>query len=132
MRTICSFLILIILLSCGNRKEHPQTIDNPDVVRGTDTIGEKQHHEEAGSSLPPKAYSNERFREVTVRRAGNRFTLSGKGQLFEAHFGWVVEDGHNELMNGFEMTDAGAPAWGNFEFSVEVQKQRPFLCRLFF
>ena len=74
----------------------------------------------------PKIYSNFRFRNVTVEKTGeNRFTIKGQGQIFEAGFGWVVEDGHYELLKGFEMTDAGAPEWGNFSFTIEVKKQRP-------
>jgi len=73
-----------------------------------------------------KRYANFRFKDVTVEKTGeHRFTIKGKGQIFEATFGWVVEDGHNELLKGFEMTDAGAPEWGNFTFSIEVKKQRP-------
>lgn len=78
------------------------------------------------STIPPKTYSNFRFRKVTVKKAGeNRYTIKGQGQIFEAGFGWVVEDGHNELLKGYEMTDAGAPEWGNFSFTIEVKKQRP-------
>ena len=74
----------------------------------------------------PKRYANFRFKDVTVEKTGeHRFTIKGKGQIFEATFGWVVEDGHNELLKGFDMTDAGAPEWGNFTFSIEVKKQRP-------
>jgi len=36
-----------------------------------------------------------------------------------------VEDGHDELKKGFEMTDAGAPEWGNFIFTINVAKKRP-------
>ncbi|MEO6488548.1 MAG: Gmad2 immunoglobulin-like domain-containing protein, partial [Ferruginibacter sp.] len=43
---------------------------------------------------------------------------------FEAAFSWVVEDGHEELKKGFHMTDAGAPAWGKFDFTIDVQKKR--------
>jgi hypothetical protein len=50
--------------------------------------------------------------------------VKGKGQIFEAAFSWVVEDGHNEIKKGHQMTDAGAPEWGNFNFVVEVVKQR--------
>jgi hypothetical protein len=73
----------------------------------------------------PKVYSNARFRDVTVQKAGdNKYTIQGKGQIFEASFGWVVEDGHNEIKEGFDMTDAGAPAWGNFKFTIDVKKER--------
>ena len=57
-----------------------------------------------------KNYSNARFKEVTVEKIGeHKFLIKGKGQIFEASFSWVVEDGHEELKKGFQMTDAGAP-----------------------
>jgi hypothetical protein len=38
---------------------------------------------------------------------------------------WVVEDGHVELKEGFVTADAGGPEWGAFDFTLEVEKQRP-------
>lgn len=71
-----------------------------------------------------KTYSNERFKEVAVEKTGeDQFTISGKAQIFEANFSWVIEDGHYELLKGFEMTDAGAPEWGNFSFSVKPKRK---------
>ena len=80
----------------------------------------------SAASDAAEIYSNERFREVNVQKIdSNRFVIQGKAQIFEANFGWVVEDGHHELKKGFEMTDAGAPAWGNFMFPLKVEKPRP-------
>lgn len=76
---------------------------------------------------PPKPtiYSNKRFKDVTVERTGDhQFLITGKAQVFEANISWVVEDGHNELKKGFVTTDAGAPAWGNFKFNIDVTKKR--------
>ena len=76
---------------------------------------------------PPNAskiYSNARFKDVTVKITGeNNYTIEGKGQIFEASFSYVVEDGHEELKKGHQMTDAGAPAWGKFSFTVDVPKK---------
>jgi hypothetical protein len=36
----------------------------------------------------------------------------------------VIEDGHNELKTGFTTTDAGAPEWGNFDFTIDIEKKR--------
>jgi hypothetical protein len=58
------------------------------------------------------------------RTAKDKFFVKGKGQIFEATFGWVVEDGHEELKKGNQMTDAGPPEWGNFEFTIDVHKTR--------
>ena len=74
----------------------------------------------------PKVYANKRFKDVTVEKVGeNKFRIRGKGQIFEAAFSWVIEDGHEELKKGYEMTDAGAPEWGNFDFTVGAYKKRP-------
>ncbi len=59
------------------------------------------------------------------RIGDSSFRISGKGQIFEANFGWVVEDGHEELKSGYQMTDAGAPEWGKFSFTVTAAKKRP-------
>lgn len=72
-----------------------------------------------------KTYFNKRFRDVTVvKLEANRYRISGLGQIFEANFNWIVEDGHEELMKGYQMTDAGAPEWGRFDFTINVQKKR--------
>lgn len=73
----------------------------------------------------PKVYGNARFKNVTAKKmAGNTYKVTGEGQIFEASFNWVVEDGHNELKSGYTTTDAGAPAWGKFNFDISVRKER--------
>lgn len=117
-----SFIFLLLFASCADTVQENQTesqadslvidtpVIRPEIIKDTVTIA---------------TFSNERFQEVTVEQiAPHRFTIKGKAQVFEAAFSWVVEDGHNELKKGFEMTDAGAPAWGNFQFTVEVEKER--------
>lgn len=123
MRIICVF-IAVCLLSCnrGTKDIKTDTVSDPveNIIDSTQMVNEKQT-----DSLPVTDYSNERFKEVTVKKVGDhKFMIEGKGQIFEANFGWVVEDGHDELEKGFQMTDAGAPEWGKFSFLVEVKKQR--------
>jgi len=73
----------------------------------------------------PKVYANKRFKDVTVEKVeANKFRIKGQAQIFEANFNWIVEDGHEELKKGFQMTDAGAPEWGKFKFTIDVQKKR--------
>lgn len=73
-----------------------------------------------------QVFSNERFKEVKVTRKGKHtFLVTGKAQIFEAVFGWVVEDGHNELLKGHARTEAGAPSWGDFSFEISAGKQDP-------
>lgn len=113
------------LLACDvntNRKNTTETIDSLAV---TDSIEMVYNGREITAPVLSEVHANDRFREVTVEKVdGQTYKLQGEAQVFEANFGWVVEDGHNELKQGNEMTAAGAPEWGAFEFTVEVQKER--------
>ena len=109
-------IVLFAFVACKNNPSLPTGKTDTIVIRDTVYI----------QKPPSKIYSNERFKDVTVEKvATNKFFIKGKAQVFEATFNWVIEDGHNELKKGFEMTDAGAPAWGNFGFVVTATKARP-------
>lgn len=69
--------------------------------------------------------SNERFRDVAVRLTSEGYQVTGQARVFEATLGYSVEDGHNQLAEGFATATAGAPQWGNFSFAVSVKKARP-------
>ncbi|HEV7350047.1 Gmad2 immunoglobulin-like domain-containing protein [Telluribacter sp.] len=115
MKLLC-FLLALALLACTQNNDNTTATEDSALVQ-QDPPPEK---------VPPADSSNERFKEVTVRALGNNtYRVQGKARVFEAAFSWVVEDGHHELKTGHEMTDAGAPAWGTFDFTVEVQKQQP-------
>jgi hypothetical protein len=116
-------LSLIILIACKNNEQKTATV-KPDTLK---TIPETTQvtKESKPDTLLPKIYSNKRFKDVTVERTGkDKFLIRGEGQIFEANFNWIVEDGHEELKKGFQMTDAGAPEWGKFEFVINVTKKR--------
>jgi hypothetical protein len=53
-----------------------------------------------------------------------QFHVTGKARVFEAVFGWAVEDGHEELVSGHSMTNAGPPEFGDFSFDIRVKKKR--------
>ncbi len=114
-------LPMVFIISCNQERKEMIT-PGAEVIRDTLIEADEQILEE-----PPmiQSYSNERFRNVHVMGSpGGKYTVSGEAQVFEASFGWVVEDGHNELKSGHEMTDAGAPEWGKFSFEFEVGKAR--------
>jgi hypothetical protein len=120
-RTI--LLSLIILVACNNNEEKRKTTKADTVKNIPETT--QVTNEAKPEALLPKAYSNKRFKNVTVERIGkDKFLVRGQGQIFEANFSWIVEDGHEELKKGFQMTDAGAPEWGKFEFAITVHKKR--------
>ncbi|MGV3632334.1 MAG: Gmad2 immunoglobulin-like domain-containing protein [Bacteroidota bacterium] len=115
--------VLLLLLACTpSAPQNPAEDFNKDTVPSTPSAEIK---EESPGPDPVQKYANERFRDVTVVREGDSFRVRGQAQVFEAAFSWVVEDGHNQVQKGFEMTDAGAPEWGNFDFKVTVSKKRP-------
>ncbi|HYC40675.1 MAG TPA: Gmad2 immunoglobulin-like domain-containing protein [Chitinophagaceae bacterium] len=117
--------ILALLVACNaaNKEEQKQVDKKTD----KDTIRRGNDRDRAEDSVATTgSYSNERFRNVTVQRIGtNTFRIRGQAQIFEATFSWVVEDGHEEIKTGYTMTDAGAPEWGNFDFTVQADKKDP-------
>ena len=107
---------LIIVCACNNSEQKEEVAISSDSGKA---------ESQADTSQFPKAYSNERFKEVSIARiADHKFQLKGKAQVFEATFSWVIEDGYEELQKGSQMTNAGAPEWGEFSFTVEAEKKR--------
>ena len=120
-----TILLSAILLFACNKKETQRTDVVNDTLITTPPETTKVVKAAKPENLLPKQYSNERFKEVTVERIDeNNFRIRGKGQIFEANFNWIIEDGHDELKTGFQTTDAGAPEWGNFDFIITVEKKR--------
>ena len=108
--------LAILTIGCNARVPETQTQEKPDTLVVEKPIPTPSESE--------NVYGNERFKNVTVTRTGEHtFLIKGQGQIFEANFWWVVEDGHEELLKGHQMTDAGAPEWGNFSFTVDVEKK---------
>ena len=117
------FILSLVLYACtgsDNENSH-QNDDTPYTVPDkTDTIAPSPADDDSNK----KTYSNERFKEVTVDKIDeNTYEVSGKAQVFEGTLSYVVEDGHYELAKGFTTTDAGAPAFGDFNFTVDVEKR---------
>jgi hypothetical protein len=125
MRPLSFILFSIILFSCTQQEDKSAT-DTTTVK--TDTFSTKdpsidEVHVHGTDTVD--VFSNARFKSVYVERINDTsFRITGKAQVFEAAFSWVVEDGHNELKSGHGMTDAGAPEFGNFSFVVNAKKQR--------
>lgn len=119
MKRILIFLFILIT-SCDKKEITIEETQEP--LKTSDTV---QLEKEVPPKTTLKTYSNERFRNVTVEKlTDDTFRVKGEGQIFEANFNWIVEDGHDELKKGNEMTDAGAPEWGKFDFTIDVAKNR--------
>lgn len=115
---------LVVFVACNTNKEK-NTSPHTDTLETTPDTMEIIKEDQTDTGSPTTSYANKRFKDVRVERIGmDSFRVRGQGQIFEANFGWVVEDGHYELKKGFQMTDAGAPDWGKFDFIIQVQKNR--------
>ena len=125
MKRIC-FLVVVAVAACNRPERSNDTMVQTDTLHVKADSAQKPAPEKPTDSVPEiKMYANERFKEVTVEKTGEHtFLIQGKGQIFEASFSWVVEDGHEELKKGYQMTDAGAPEWGKFSFTIDVEKRR--------
>ena len=120
-------MILLITLAACNNDAATEKKETKDSVKIEEVKPEPEIKEPSKpvDSAVSKEYSNARFRKVTVQKVGeNSYRVRGQGQIFEANFNWVIEDGHEELAKGYQMTDAGAPEWGNFDFTVKASKKR--------
>jgi hypothetical protein len=116
MMTKLHYVILFfVLFSCGKNPEDHRHSD-----AASASSDSTNHLENAGM------YANETFKDVTVKKTGDHeFKIRGKGQIYETAFNWVVEDGHRELKKGYVAPDEGAPAWGKFVFTIDVEKEDP-------
>ncbi len=120
----CLNLLSLILIAACNNNQHERNILKSDTIKPlAETLQVAKVSKPEASSL--NSYSNKRFKDVTVEKISrDSFLIRGKGQIFEANFSWVVEDGHEELKQGFQMTDAGAREWGSFQFAIRIPKKR--------
>ena len=105
-----------LLLSC-NRQANKQ----PEAKTDTAPINTTDRIPDAPESTIRKTAANDRFQDVVVQNVSpGKFRVKGKAQIFEANFSWRLQAGNKELTKGIATTDAGAPEWGNFDFTIEV------------
>ena len=114
------------LLACNDPAKEAAPVTVPDSLNKSTDTAPKSTGQQQPQVPTARQYANTRFKEVTVQKLSeDSFRVKGKGQIFEANFGWVVKDGHQQLEEGHQMTDAGAPEWGQFDFKVQLEKTRP-------
>lgn len=122
-KLLTAFCALALLFACQDQSSETQTpeMDTTTVNIDTPVLDDDEH-------IPDTldVFSGGRFRNVQVNRIGDStFEIKGEAQVFEAAFGWVIEDGGHEVKQGHGTTDAGAPAWGKFTFEVTAAKPTP-------
>ena len=95
-----SIFSLILFLACNNQPEEADTTSRQDSAARIDKtiVEDNLPVDTLARDSSEKTYSNQRFKEVRVLNTGqNQFLVQGKGQIFEASFNWIVEDGHEEI-----------------------------------
>ena len=129
-----NLLILIFLIAGCTTNERGSTANEPgiDSIRVQNSDAEKnlplQDSQDivTKAHMPSRVYNNDRFRNVKVKQVKNgKYIVSGEAQVFEATFSWLLKDGDKEVLNGHTMTNAGAPAWGSFSFTIDATKNKP-------
>lgn len=120
MKILKSLFLALTILCFGC-----STPDSDRQVSADSTIKRNQYNKEPTDSVIHKSYSNDRFKDVAVTRiAEDSISISGKAQVFEAVFNWTLKDGDKDIKSGYQMTNAGAPGWGNFKFGVTLPRQK--------
>ncbi len=121
------FIFLVLLFGCNTQTKESTSSDS---AANRDTLSPTQKTvadtAESNTTEPvEKVYSNQRFKNVKVQRLDSaKLRITGTAQVFEAAFSWYVTNGSKEILSGHEMTDAGAPAFGNFDFIISLNSQQ--------
>lgn len=115
--------IIIILEACSENKA-PKKEGSPVSVTSLNAERPGSSEKFVVEDVPNKSNGNARFKNVIAKKIGpDTYHITGEGQIFEASFNWVIEDGHKELQSGYATTDAGAPAWGKFNFLITIPRR---------
>lgn len=130
---ILSIMMLLMITLIGCTKSHNDHVTNN--PGNTPVVTDNNNTGNNGPDLSPKpnpepdkpavVASNDAFRvygPAPDSEVGRSFTVKGQARVFEAQFSYSFEDGHNVLAEGHVMADKGAPEWGNFEFTVKLDK----------
>ena len=123
-----SLIAALVLLSACQSAEEKQETSTTDTLTTTQTAPPDTVYVDTTTTTTPdkpapatpQVYSNETFKDVKVKKENGHYVVSGKARVFEAVLSWVLESTAGELKKGHEMTDAGAPEFGNFSFQIDV------------
>ncbi|MEH7180959.1 Gmad2 immunoglobulin-like domain-containing protein [Neobacillus vireti] len=121
--------LFLVLAACSLQPDTSQGEKEPNVVKEDDNLDKEpdvvnkednQDEESDGVEGENKQYGNEVFNEVTVLKTGDQVVVKGKARVFEGVFQYAVISGTEILRANHYQTD-GAPAWGNFEITIEKE-----------
>lgn len=126
----------LVLAACSQEPNMTQGEKEPDVVneennqdKEPDVVEEEGNQDKEPNVVEEednqvnnenKVYGNEAFAEVTVLKTGDQVVVKGKARVFEGVFQYAVIAGPEILLQNHYQT-AGAPAWGDFEITIEKE-----------
>ena len=120
LRHISAIAFIIVIASCNNNKNKQSADTTSHSIDSTNPVFNPHEH----SHDTVDVYSNETFKDVVLKKTGETiYEVHGKARVFEASYHYLVKDGNEIVTDGHGTTDAGAPAFGNFNFTVNVKKK---------
>lgn len=120
-----AFAALLFLAACQSPEDKQTTKSLPeDSMTAITSSPVDSLQPPSGDNTAPaaKVYSNEAFKDVRVRLQHDTVVVTGKARVFEAVFSWVLEGDLGELKKGHEITNAGAPEFGTFQFQFTLPR----------
>lgn len=126
-RFIFSALILSIIACNNPSNEQQPATDSGNIPVDTITNVTKPDSVLTGkASNTDSVFSNKKFKDVKIQKLNDTtFRITGKAQVFEANFEWNIKEDNVLLKKGHTTTDAGAPEFGKFNFTVTAKKKNP-------
>lgn len=120
--------LIFSLIACNNQADEQQqaTTDSNDFLTDSPMQAKEDSTISHGSVTDSTFYSNERFRDAHVQKLNDTtFKITGKARVFEANFEWHVKEDNVVIKKGHTTTDAGAPEFGNFNFTITAKRKNP-------
>ncbi len=126
-RFIFSALILSFIACNNQADEQQQSTDSTNIPIDTiENVKKPDSMTTEKKSNRDSVFSNKKFKDVRIQKLNDTtFRITGKAQVFEANFEWNIKEGNVLLKKGHTTTDAGAPEFGKFNFTVTASKKNP-------
>lgn len=107
-------------LACANDNDERSADTASGKLDTTDPVFDPHAHSKDTNTF----YHNETFKDVLVKKTGETtYEVTGRARVFEAVYHYLVKDGNEVVTDGHGMTDAGAPEFGKFSFTIDVKKK---------
>lgn len=122
----------------GNRGDYDRNQDNKDrnkqgeYGRNKNGNHNRDHHERREWTPNDSEYNQEEivlengafqiFEPFPKSNVKNKIIVRGLARVFEGTIQYEFEDNHSTLDEGYTTASRGAPEWGEFEITIEIDK----------